>query len=95
MSGPMLSVGRGVIVDMARLAALEVPGRAAGRARRPDWRAFFRGPPVVGPHPRTIASTSGSGSSPDPGRTSRPSAARCASQSPVRSSGCSASSSAR
>ncbi|MEO8462493.1 MAG: hypothetical protein ABI555_04725, partial [Chloroflexota bacterium] len=47
MSGPVLSVGRGVIVAMARLAALEVPGvlRVARGGSR--WQAFFRGAPVV------------------------------------------------
>jgi uncharacterized alkaline shock family protein YloU len=47
MSGPVLSVGRGVIVEMARLAALEVPGvLRVARGGRP-WRAFFQGPPVA------------------------------------------------
>lgn len=47
MSGPVLSVGRGVIVEMARLAALEVPGiLRVGRAGS-TWRAWFRGAPVV------------------------------------------------
>jgi len=47
VSGPALSVGRGVIVAMARLAALEVPGvlRVARGGSR--WRAFFRGAPVA------------------------------------------------
>ncbi|MES2208809.1 MAG: Asp23/Gls24 family envelope stress response protein [Chloroflexota bacterium] len=47
MSGPVLSVGRGVIVEMARLAALEVPGILRVARSGPSWRAFFLGPPVV------------------------------------------------
>lgn len=47
MSGPTLSVGRGVIVDMARLAALEVPGVLRVARGGPNWRSFFLGPPVV------------------------------------------------
>ncbi|MBI3751051.1 MAG: Asp23/Gls24 family envelope stress response protein [Chloroflexi bacterium] len=44
--GPVLSVGRGVIAEVARLAALEVPevlrvGRAA-----PPWRVALAGSPV-------------------------------------------------
>jgi uncharacterized alkaline shock family protein YloU len=43
---PVLSVGRGVIADVARLAALEVPevlrvGRAA-----PPWRVALAGSPI-------------------------------------------------
>ena len=47
MSGPILSVGRGVIVEMARLAALEVPGVLRVARGGPAWRAFFRGAPVA------------------------------------------------
>jgi uncharacterized alkaline shock family protein YloU len=47
MSGPVLSVGRGVIVEMARLAALEVPGVLRVARGGPAWRAFFRGPAVA------------------------------------------------
>lgn len=47
MSGPVLSVGRGVIVQMARLAALEVPGVLHVARGGPAWRAFFRGPAVA------------------------------------------------
>ncbi len=47
MSGPVLSVGRGVIVAMARLAALEVPGVLRVARGGPRWQAFFRGAPVV------------------------------------------------
>jgi uncharacterized alkaline shock family protein YloU len=41
-----LTVGRGVIAQMARLAAFEVPGvQHVGRAG-PPWRRLFLGPPV-------------------------------------------------
>jgi uncharacterized alkaline shock family protein YloU len=46
MSGPVLSVGRGVIVEMARLAAYEVPGVLRVARGGPAWRAVFRGAPV-------------------------------------------------
>ena len=46
MSGPALTVGRGVIVEMARLAAFEVPGVLKVARGGPAWRAVFRGPPV-------------------------------------------------
>jgi uncharacterized alkaline shock family protein YloU len=47
MSGPALTVGRGVIVEMARLAAFEVPGVLKVARGGPAWRAVFRGPPVA------------------------------------------------
>ncbi len=47
MTGPVLSVGRGVIVEMARLAALEVPGVLRVARSGPSWRAFFLGPSVA------------------------------------------------
>lgn len=47
MSGSTLSVGRGVIVEMARLAALEVPGVLRVARAGPTWRAFFLGPSVI------------------------------------------------
>ena len=47
MSGPVLSIGRGVIVQMARLAALEVPGVLRIARGGSAWRAFFRGPAVA------------------------------------------------
>ncbi|MBI2762827.1 MAG: Asp23/Gls24 family envelope stress response protein [Chloroflexi bacterium] len=47
MSGPVLSVGRGVIVEMARLAALEVPGVLRIARAGPNWRTFFLGPAIV------------------------------------------------
>jgi uncharacterized alkaline shock family protein YloU len=47
MSGPALSVGRGVIVEMTRLAAFEVPGVMRVARGGPAWRAVFRGAPVA------------------------------------------------
>ncbi len=47
MSGPSLSVGRGVIVEMARLAAMEVPDVVRVARGGPAWRAALRGAPVV------------------------------------------------
>lgn len=47
MSEPSLSVGRGVIVEMARLAAYEVPGVLRVAHGGPAWRAFFRGAPIA------------------------------------------------
>ncbi|HEX9550081.1 MAG TPA: Asp23/Gls24 family envelope stress response protein [Candidatus Limnocylindrales bacterium] len=47
MSGPALSVGRGVIVEMIRLAAFEVPGVIKVARGGPAWRAVFRGAPVA------------------------------------------------
>ena len=47
MSGPELTVSRGVITELVRLAAFEVPG--VGRVGRggPPWRAIFAGPAVI------------------------------------------------
>ena len=47
MSGPELTVGRGVIAELVRLAAFEVPG--VGRVGRggPAWRRFVGGPAVL------------------------------------------------
>lgn len=42
-----LSVGRGVIVEVARLAALEVPEVLRVARRGPPWRAALAGPPIV------------------------------------------------
>ena len=42
-----LSVGRGVIVEVARLAALEVPEVLRVARRGPPWRAALAGPPVM------------------------------------------------
>ena len=44
---PKLSVGRGVIVEVARLAALEVPDVLRVARRGPRWRAALAGPPVM------------------------------------------------
>jgi uncharacterized alkaline shock family protein YloU len=47
MTDQTLTVGRGVIAQMARLAAFEVPGvQHVGRAG-PPWRRFFLGPAVT------------------------------------------------
>ena len=46
MSGPSLSVGRGVIVEMARLAALEVPEVLRVARGGPRWRAMLVGPAI-------------------------------------------------
>lgn len=46
MTDQPLTVGQGVIADMARLAAFEVPGvQQVGRAG-PLWRRLFLGPAV-------------------------------------------------
>ena len=47
MSEPALSVGRGVIVEMARLAAFEVPGVLRVARGGPAWRVVFRGSAVA------------------------------------------------
>lgn len=44
---PKLSVGRGVIVEVARLAALEVPDVLRVARRGPRWRAALAGPPIM------------------------------------------------
>jgi uncharacterized alkaline shock family protein YloU len=41
-----LTVGRGVIVEVARLAALEIPDVLQVARRGPPWRAALAGPPV-------------------------------------------------
>jgi uncharacterized alkaline shock family protein YloU len=46
MSSPELTVGRGVITEMVRLAAVEVPGVARVGRRGPAWRSFIAGPAV-------------------------------------------------
>jgi uncharacterized alkaline shock family protein YloU len=46
-SGPDLSVGRSVIVEVARLAALEVPEVLSVARRGPRWRAALAGPPIM------------------------------------------------
>jgi uncharacterized alkaline shock family protein YloU len=42
-----LSVGRSVIVEVARLAALEVPDVLRVARRGPPWRAALAGPPII------------------------------------------------
>ena len=42
-----LSVGRGVIIEVARLAALEVPEVLRVARRGPPWRAALAGPPIM------------------------------------------------
>jgi len=46
VSGPELTVGRGVITEMVRLAAVEVPGVARVGRRGPAWRSVIAGPAV-------------------------------------------------
>jgi uncharacterized alkaline shock family protein YloU len=46
MSGPELSVGRGVIAELVRLAAFEVPGVARVGRGGPAWRSWLLGPSV-------------------------------------------------
>jgi uncharacterized alkaline shock family protein YloU len=47
VSGPELTVGRGVIDEMVRLAALGIPGVARVSRGGPAWRAALAGPPIV------------------------------------------------
>ncbi len=46
MSGPELTVGRGVIAELVRLAAFEVPGVARVGHGGPSWRGWLAGPAV-------------------------------------------------
>lgn len=46
MSGPELTVGRGVIAQLVRLAAFEVPGVARVGRGGPAWRGWLLGPSV-------------------------------------------------
>ncbi len=46
MSGPELTVGRGVIAELVGLAALEVPGVARVGRGGPAWRRLVGGPAV-------------------------------------------------
>jgi uncharacterized alkaline shock family protein YloU len=46
MSGPELTVGKGVIAQLVRLAAFEVPGVARVGHGGPTWRGWLAGPPV-------------------------------------------------
>jgi uncharacterized alkaline shock family protein YloU len=47
VSGPELTVGRGVIAEMVAHAALGIPGVARVSRGGPRWRAALAGPPVV------------------------------------------------
>lgn len=46
MDGPELTVGRGVIAELVRLAAFEVPGVARVGRGGPVWRRLLGGPAV-------------------------------------------------
>ena len=46
MDGPELTVGRGVIAELVRLAAFEVPGVARVGRGGPAWRRLLGGPAV-------------------------------------------------
>ena len=46
MTGPELTVGRGVIAELVRLAAFEVPGVARVGRGGPLWRRILGGPAV-------------------------------------------------
>ncbi len=46
MSGPELTVGQGVIAELVRLAAFEVPGVARVGHGGPSWRGWLAGPAV-------------------------------------------------
>ena len=47
MSGPDLTIGRGVIAEVARLAALEVPDVLCVGRGGPRWRVVLSGPPIA------------------------------------------------
>jgi uncharacterized alkaline shock family protein YloU len=47
VSGPELTVGRGVIAEVARLAALEVPDVLRVGRGGPRWRVALSGSPIV------------------------------------------------
>ena len=46
MTGPELTVGRGVITELVRLAAMEVPGVSRVGRGGPAWRRVLGGPSV-------------------------------------------------
>jgi uncharacterized alkaline shock family protein YloU len=46
VNGPELTVGRDVIAELVRLAALEVPGVVRVGRGGPPWRGLFSGPSV-------------------------------------------------
>ena len=56
VNGPELTVGRGVIAELVRLAALEVPGVVRVGRGGPAWRRLVGGPAGLGPPPRRAAS---------------------------------------
>ena len=70
MSGPELTVGRGVIAELVRLAAFEVPGVSPGRPRRSGLAGLAARPGRSGSGSRTSASSSGCASSPGRARRS-------------------------
>ena len=47
MDGPELTVGRGVIAELVRLAAFEVPGVVRVGRGGPAWRRLIGGPAVL------------------------------------------------
>jgi uncharacterized alkaline shock family protein YloU len=47
VNGPELTVGRDVITELVRLAALEVPGVVRVGRGGPPWRGLFSGPGVT------------------------------------------------
>ena len=47
MTGPELTIGRGVIAEMVRLAAVGIPGVTRVSRGGPAWRAALAGPSVV------------------------------------------------
>ncbi len=47
MSGPELTVGRGVVAEVARLAALEVPDVLRVGRGGPRWRVALSGAPIA------------------------------------------------
>jgi uncharacterized alkaline shock family protein YloU len=46
VTGPELSIGRGVIAELVRTAAFEVPGVARVGHGGPAWRSWLAGPGV-------------------------------------------------
>jgi len=46
VSGPVLTVGKGVIRELVKSAAFGVPGVARVGYGAPTWRAWLAGPPV-------------------------------------------------
>ena len=73
MTAPGWTVGRNVVVEMVRLAALEVPGVVRVGRGGAAWRAFLAGPPVgvrmttEGVHVKVRAPGGNKSTSPGPG----------------------------